>query len=496
MNLPPKSPSSSRSVPADEQGRRRATLPRGFKFSSIAEEDEEEQSPKSVTHDLPGDGSDDDAFTKLMYSVLGTPPLSDENVELDTLQISDSKSSDDSSWTNKENNSSFFKFSQPLKSNESLPPRKPQTFHPRRSNSIPRAKSESAIATNHDGADMYALANDCLQRGDYDSALSVYEAVLHNEIIHHGPFHANVAEAREKLGDVHVSLFKYERAAQLFNESFMLKSKLMGRSHLQVAIVLAKLGNCQVQLGHPEDAHRSFRTAMKVAVRHVGDDHPMVANIQSQLASLYFSTGDYMAALGYFEDALDVYQSLTGTTWLAAKSETLCNIGSVQLQRKHYKCAIRSFSEALEIQREVFGLAHPSIVRTLDNLGYSYSKQKEYSLALAIFEALLHTQLSNHTFNVECYETLKKLNLLYEKVGDLIGAYELTREAYALQNATLEPHDDVLSKTRAMLDRLSAMLKAQPIHDTTNFKGVSRKLKSDSRSSDVGSSNAQGSTNQ
>jgi chromosome segregation ATPase len=97
---------------------------------------------------------------------------------------------------------------------------------------------------------------------------------------------------------------------------------------------------------------------------------------------------------------------------------------------------------------------------------------------------------------VECYETLKKLNLLYEKVGDLIGAYELTREAYALQNATLEPHDDVLSKTRAMLDRLSAMLKAQPIHDTTNFKGVSRKLKSDSHSSDVGSSHAQGSTNQ
>jgi tetratricopeptide (TPR) repeat protein len=472
MNLPPKSPSSSRSLPAEEQGRRRA---RSFKFSSIAEGEEEEQSPKSVTHDLPRDGSDDDAFEKRMYSVLGTPPLNDENVEHNALQISDSKSSDDSSRTNKESNgkSSYLKFTQPLKSNGSLPPRKPHTSKPRRS--IPRAKSESAIATNHDGANMCALANDCLQRGDFNSALSVYEAVLHNQIIHHGPLHASVAEACDKLGDVHLALFKYERAAELFKETIILKGKLLGRPHLQVAIVLAKLGTCQVQLAQPDDAHRSFRTAMKLAVRHVGDGHPTVANIQSQLASLYFSTGDYMAALGYFEDALEVYQSLTGTAWLAATSETLCNIGSVELKRKHYKCAIRSFSQALEIQREVFGLAHPSIIATLDNLGYSQSKQKEYSRALATFRELLQTQLSSQTYNVECYETLKKLNLLHEKVGDLLGAFDLTREAYALQHATLEPQDEVLTKTRAMLDRLSAMLKAQQINDTTNSKGFQRK---------------------
>jgi len=479
---PPKPPLSLRVLPQHHcrtRDRSRA------KFAPVIE-GEEEQSPTSVAQGILHEGikppSDEHVVgclkNRMNDSRMPPPPFSQQSAT-GVERVGDSKTlvGYERSKILVHNELSSGNNKQPIKSHRALPPRKPHSTDNRPCR-ISRTQSEPVLATAQDGASMYSLADDCIQRGDWNSALSVYEAVLHNQIEKYGPYHASVADACEKLGDLLAYLLKYERATKIFSETLQLKTDLFGHDNLQVATVLAKLGTCQVNLQQIDDAHRSFRNAIKLTIRHLGEDHEMVAMMQSQLACLYFSTGNYLAALGHFEDALGIYQSLVARCinkrkWLASASEALCNIGSVQLKRKRYQFAILSFSKALEMQREVFGLTHPLVVATLDNLAFSYSKKKEYSLGLETYHEMLQAQLSLKVYDIECYQTLTKLNVLYEKMGDLQGAFDLTRDAYALQCRTLEPQDEVLNKTRTTMDFLSELLRSTHLQDSKGAKSAS-----------------------
>lgn len=76
-----------------------------------------------------------------------------------------------------------------------------------------------------------------------------------------------------------------------------------------------------------------------------------------------------------------------------------------------------------------------------------------------IFEEMLHAQFSYHQiYNVECYNTLKKVNFVYEKMGNLPAAIEATLEAVAKQK---ESNNDaaLLQKTTRQLERLQRLNK-------------------------------------
>jgi len=64
-------------------------------------------------------------------------------------------------------------------------------------------------------------------------------------------------------------------------------------------------------------------------------------------------------------------------------------------------------------------------------------------------------QISHHNiFSEDCCDTLRKQNLMYEKLKNLRGAVETTQEALLLQKTMLPPDSIVVVQTRAMLQEL------------------------------------------
>lgn len=75
---------------------------------------------------------------------------------------------------------------------------------------------------------------------------------------------------------------------------------------------------------------------------------------------------------------------------------------------------------------------------------------------------MLHAQLTFHkVYSPECLETLKKLNMLHSKSNDLGSALEITKEAYRLQQRTLDGNDPVLHQTTVMLENLRQQVSQQ-----------------------------------
>ena len=157
------------------------------------------------------------------------------------------------------------------------------------------------------------------------------------------------------------------------------------------------------------------------------------------------------------------------------------------------------FSNTKQLQRGVMGSDHPRVIATIDNLGYSYSKNKDYTAALSVsivsylrlncievkfgpysscalashvFQSLLlpqqcykemqSAQVSHYNiFSEACCETLRKQNLMYEKLKNLNGALETTQEALLLQKTMLPPDSPVVVQAREMLAQLERKMERQ-----------------------------------
>jgi hypothetical protein len=72
---------------------------------------------------------------------------------------------------------------------------------------------------------------------------------------------------------------------------------------------------------------------------------------------------------------------------------------------------------------------------------------------------MLHAQVAYYRgYNLDCYQSLKKLNVVYEKMGKLYAAIDATQEAISQQKRSLTFDDKVFRKTHSMLERLEAKL--------------------------------------
>lgn len=286
-----------------------------------------------------------------------------------------------------------------------------------------------------------------------------------------------------------------ELAENLLAEAVRIRKQTLGREHLDVAASLSKLGSVRVALGRFDEAFDDLRAALNIAKyggsssstqrsslsdNHRPPNHKTVAQMQCHLACLYFEKGELLAAQATFQDALAIFRMLhaqrnkdlqdtSARNALAMQlTDTLCNIGSVQNRRKRFSEAIASFQEALDLQRGILpSQDDPRIISTLDNLGYSYSKNKEYARAVTCYKSMLRSQVAQNNatagttaFTPDCLATFRKRILLYEKLRLPEQALEDTKEVLRLQKTIGLPKDHaIVLETKSILEDLNQKIR-------------------------------------
>lgn len=78
------------------------------------------------------------------------------------------------------------------------------------------------------------------------------------------------------------------------------------------------------------------------------------------------------------------------------------------------------------------------------------------------YKEMQAAQVSHYNiFSEACCETLRKQNLMYEKLKNLNGALETTQEALLLQKTMLPPDSPVVVQTTEMMESIQRKMGRQ-----------------------------------
>ena len=115
----------------------------------------------------------------------------------------------------------------------------------------------------------------------------------------------------------------------------------------------------------------------------------LMAKIYNGMGNLKFQLGKFNEAIGFFEQALDIYKSYEPKSILSIATLTN-NIGSMHLNMGDYVSAFNKFEASNEMYRQCLSSPdNPSIAVSFSNMGLLHFYKGEYGSALDNYEKAL-----------------------------------------------------------------------------------------------------------
>ena len=143
-----------------------------------------------------------------------------------------------------------------------------------------------------------------------------------------------------------------------------------------------------------EEALWSFREALSVRKKALGPLHPSTARIYNNIGCVHVEFNEFREARRAFEAALDTQRSALVSEpdsgpLMFATATTLCNLGYLYRYRDMHAKAAALLREAVELQENVLGRSHATVLSTLDNLADSCANSGQTVDALKHYQTVL-----------------------------------------------------------------------------------------------------------
>nr|WP_290665147.1 tetratricopeptide repeat protein [Ardenticatena sp.] len=245
----------------------------------------------------------------------------------------------------------------------------PVTFEPAQGPKGPLALRVALFRTNKD---LFEIANQCAQNGDYSQAIGYIRQLLERE-----PEYPEARELYDKWREYarlsgvprgsnpyarakRVQLIEkdLDRAAQLFRQAI--------REGDNVESAIKDLAALYVQQGKPEEAIRLLEQQRK----RIRDQQ----SVDNMLIGFYQNAGQY-------EQAIALLRKKLGQTPREKKTSVLWQIGNCYLRCENYTQARETFEQVLEL--------HPDNLAARRNIAICHFKQQRYDDAERILKEIL-----------------------------------------------------------------------------------------------------------
>jgi tetratricopeptide (TPR) repeat protein len=159
-------------------------------------------------------------------------------------------------------------------------------------------------------------------------------------------------------------------------------------------VTLVKVGVSLLLLHRFEEALWSFREALSVRKNALGALHPSTARVYNNVGCVHVELGEHREARRAFEAALDIQRNaLThdpdNGPLMFGTATTLCNLGYLYRYRDMFAKAALVLKEAADLQEQVLGRSHATVLSTLDNLADSCAHSGQASDALKYYHMVL-----------------------------------------------------------------------------------------------------------
>jgi eukaryotic-like serine/threonine-protein kinase len=218
-------------------------------------------------------------------------------------------------------------------------------------------------------------------------------------------------------------------------------------------------GNILVQFGQfelnaksdPEGAGKLLTDALNIYRSALGSQNLSVASVLSDLASAAVWVGDFPRAERYQREAMSVFQATVPRNH-PDHAVALATWGYILTELDKYQEAEQALTEALEIERSVFGLGDQRVAMIYSHLGILYDRQGDLPRAIEATQNAV--RIATARLGLSHYLTgyyLDGLASLYWKAGKLAEAENYARQALAVYAQALPARHLYVASTRQLL---------------------------------------------
>lgn len=221
----------------------------------------------------------------------------------------------------------------------------------------------------------------CSERvGGYSDALAAYGESMQIRSSILGPMHLLVAESHLNLGGCYAEIANYTTAMDHYNKSLSIRISELGKYHAEVSDNLNLIAILYLRQDKLNDALSACAQAIDAAKNSVQVEPLKVANAVNTMGMILEKLGFLDSALHNYTESLKVKSKILGGK-ASSVASTLHNIGNIYFYNDDYDSAMMAYMEGLDIMEEQ-QLDHLESVRTLNNIGVTYSDLKKYDDAV------------------------------------------------------------------------------------------------------------------
>ena len=227
----------------------------------------------------------------------------------------------------------------------------------------------------------------------------------------------SVAVAQNSLGNIYASLKQYELAIEQFKKALKTQQKNNLRG---LAINHQNIGECYEHLNMFDKAVENYNKSLKYNIEINSTLGKVICS--NSLSSILIKEGEYEKALKKLESIAPFSKEIRNKYYA---SETLGNLGWVQLKLKNYDSALKNLNEALEIN-ERLNIKKKLRIDILHHLSDLFKEKNDIKKSFFYYRKAVDLEKN----------TIGQRNNIY--VSNLISKQDLQSQANALNDLEKE----------------------------------------------------------
>ncbi len=243
------------------------------------------------------------------------------------------------------------------------------------------------------------------------------------------------------MADVYGSAGENEKEIKYYTKVLQMQEKTLDPKHIDIARTYIYLGLAYTNLGDFTKAEACIFKGMKMVEETLGPEHRTMAFSYNSVGHLYTCTGKYREALEYFIKASEVYEK-TGET--SGDAMLTCDhLGKVSYLLGNYKEALEYHTATLKAEEEFYGVEHPSVANTYQDMANDYYRMKEYDNALEY--GLKALAIREKTYGADSIITAQS----YARIGEVYQSLGCDQMAQDYMHKALHIHERLFGTEHA-----------------------------------------------
>jgi tetratricopeptide (TPR) repeat protein len=263
------------------------------------------------------------------------------------------------------------------------------------------------------------------------------------------------------IGMMHLCQGHYGDALHNFQKAVTSRRQCLPVDHPDIAVSLARRGMAFFALNCLDEARQSFETALTLC----HEEDATKAKITNNLAVVQYQLEDYAKAIKSFTNALEIQRHwLDGPVRREAlvydASITLANMGKCYLRKGDYDLAYYVFEEACLLQTSHFPHDHDIVLTSQDNMARVQATNGNHAEALRLFSSLARSQEARFGTDSEMYvETTGMKALAHYKLLEFEEADTCLKIVSAWQSKSLNRSSPGIKNTKQLVTYVKRCLK-------------------------------------